>query len=418
MKAVQIEADWNPRIRGRRATEADSKHRFPVLKSRPTEPEGPGVDSESPSSPMAGQRAEQACNFWQNPRFCQAQLPDPQPLAEEVVIEVALCGICGSDTHCYQTDVDGYVLFSGPARFPVVPGHEYSGRVVAIGAAVRDIRLGQLVTAEGMLYCGTCAACRRGRFNQCFHLELTGLTAPGAFARYIAVHEKHVWGLDGLANSYGDEKRALVNGALVEPLGCAFNGIWGEGRGLLPGSHVAVFGCGPIGLGAILLCRAAGAATITAFDVIDERVALAKACGADFAHTMDELQYLGSTPSKLVLEQTGGWGADLVVEAAGAIGQTMPEIEACFAPAGGLVYLGRTGERALVGLDVLVSSASWIVGARGHAGGSFDHLIRMMERGVLDPGAIVTAQLPLDDVLVGMKQSTTRKDGKILLISQ
>ena len=381
MRAVHLEADWQPRF----------------------------------TSSTVSKRVEQACNFWRNPRFCLGEIPDPHPGAEEVLIEVALCGICGSDTHCYQTDADGYVLFSGPARFPVVPGHEYSGRVVAVGDKVRDIRVGELVTAEGMLYCGSCGACRRGRFNQCFRLELTGLTAPGAFAERIVAHERHVFGLDGLAEACGNEQKALINGAMVEPLGCAFNGIWGEGRGLLPGSHVAVFGCGPIGLGAVMLCRAAGAATITAFDVVPERVSLAKVCGADCARSTAELQAEGLRPSQLVMEQTRGWGADLIVEAAGAIGQTMPEIEASFAPAGGLVYLGRTGERAPVGLDILVSSAAWIVGARGHAGGSFDNLIRMMEGGVLDPRVMVTDQLPLDMAMAGFEQSTTRKDGKILL---
>ena len=272
----------------------------------------PRADYPLTPAEQATQKATQASGVWRNPKFELKQQPEPSPAHGEVVVEVGACGICGSDTHCYETDAEGWVQFSGPARLPVIVGHEYAGRVVACGEGVRDIRVGQLVAAEGMLYCGVCEACRRGHVNQCPRLEMTGFSAPGAYAQQVAVHERHLWSLDALAERLGSAREAISWGALIEPLACSYNGIWVSAGGMLPGSHVAVYGCGPIGLGAILLCRAAGAATVLAFDRIPERVELARRCGAE-AFLVDDC-----SPSELVRQRTHGWGADLQVEAAGA----------------------------------------------------------------------------------------------------
>jgi len=348
---------------------------------------------------------------WRNPEFAATRLEDPTPGPGEVVVKVRACGVCGSDTHCYETDDQGYIIFSGPVSLPVVPGHEYTGEVVAVGPGVRTLRIGDLVAAEGMLNCGVCEACRIGKPNQCPHLEMVGFSAPGAYAEYITVHERFCWTLTGLAEQFGDTDRALQIGALVEPISCSYNGIWVAGNGLRPGDHVVVHGAGPIGLGAIALARAAGAATVTAFDVSAERIALAEACGADAAYDPRSVDVID-----VVQTATGGWGADLQVEAAGAALQTMPSIEASFAPGGQMIYLGRTGERAPVMLDVLVTGAATIAGSRGHVGmGCFPRVIRLLERGRLNADPMITARLPFDDFMVALEQSCLRTDGKIML---
>lgn len=349
---------------------------------------------------------------WRNPEFASTILRDPEPLPNEVVVRVRACGVCGSDTHCYETDDEGYIIFSGPVSLPVVPGHEYTGEVVAVGSAVRTLREGDLVAAEGMLNCGVCEACRVGKPNQCPHLEMVGFSSPGAYAEYITVEERFCWKLDGIAEHYGDVDRALQIGALVEPISCSYNGMYVAGNGLKPGDHVVVHGAGPIGLGAIALARAGGAATITAFDVSAERNALAVACGADAAHDPREVD-----PIDVVREATRGWGADMQVEAAGAALHTMPSIEASFAPGGQMIYLGRTGERAPVMLDVLVTGAASIAGSRGHVGmGCFPRVIRLLERGLLNADPMITSRLPFDDFMVAMEQSCLRTDGKIMLV--
>jgi threonine dehydrogenase-like Zn-dependent dehydrogenase len=360
-------------------------------------------------------RARMACAVWRNPSVENTEVPDPELAAHTVAIRVRACGICGSDTHCIETDDDGYVIFSGPASFPCVLGHEFSGEVVAIGRSVRSVSLGDLVTSEGMLYCGTCEACRKGWFNQCRHLDMLGFSQAGALAEVVQVHEKHCWRIHGIAERLGDAQAACELAALVEPVGCSYNGIFVAGGGMNPGSHVAVFGCGPIGLGSIALARAAGAATITAFDQVPERLAVARTLGADLAHDVGAMD--GTTPSAEIRRVTRGWGADLVVEAAGAAIVTMPQIEQALAPGATVVYLGRTGEKAPVMLDVLVSGASKIVGARGHAGGGiYPHIIRMLEHDRLNIAPMIDCRMPLDQAPAALERSRSRTDAKILMI--
>ncbi len=388
MKAILLDADWDPR------------------------PDYPLTEAES-----ASRLARMASATWRNPRFIETTLDDPTPGPGEVVVRVGACGVCGSDTHCYESDEEGYVIFSGPARLPVVPGHEYAGEVVAVGTDVHQLVPGDLVTAEGMLYCGRCAICREGRPNQCPNLHMVGFSSHGAYAEYITVEERFCWKLGGLAEKTGDVQRTLELGALVEPLACAYNGMFVAGRGMRPGAHVAVYGCGPIGLSAIALARTAGAATITAFDIVQARCDVALSCGADSAHNPIELSANGTSPTEIVLQATRGAGADLQVECAGAALTTLPEIERCFAPGGTMIYLGRTGERAPVMLDILVSGAASIVGSRGHAGqGCFPRIIRLLEENRLPIAPMITARRPFSEALEALEQSCNRIDGKILLV--
>ena len=387
MRAILLEADWEPR----------------------------GDYAVTPEEAQS-RKARMASQVWRNPRFASAVVDDPEPGPGEVIVQVKRCGVCGSDTHCYETDEDGYVIFSGPVQLPVIPGHEYSGVVVAVGAGVRELEAGDLVAAEGMLHCGVCSACRTGQPNQCPHLDMVGFSSPGAYADLIRVEERFCWKLNQLAESEGSADRALELGALVEPISCSYNGIFVAAEGMRPGDHVAVYGCGPIGLGAIALARAAGAASFTAFDVSDERIALARSCGADAAFNSRALELAGSSPAEQLLEVTRGQGADIQVEAAGAALHTMPEIERSFAPGGKMIYLGRTGEKVPVMLDVLVSGAARIVGSRGHAGmGCFPRIIRLLEQGLLPVEPMITARRPFSEALGALEQSCSRTDGKILL---
>lgn len=361
---------------------------------------------------LATGRATMASNVWRNPRFVAARVADPAPAHGEVVLKVRVCGVCGSDTHCYEHDRDGYVLFSGPVRVPVTVGHEYTAEVVEVGPGVRHLRPGMLVVAEGMLYCGVCEACRTSHPNQCPDLEMVGFSAPGAYADYVTAQERFLWPLDLLAERLGSAERALELGALIEPIACSYNGMFVSAGGFLPGAHVAVFGCGPIGLGAIALARAAGAATVLAFETIPERRAVALSVGADFAYDPRE-----APAGETIRQRTGGWGADMIVEAAGAAMQTMPEIERAFSPGGKMVYLGRTGLRAPVMLDVLVTQAATIAGARGHAGGGcFPRILRLLEANRLNVAPMITRRFPFAQTIEAVAKSCDRTDGKILVV--
>jgi len=352
-----------------------------------------------------------ASRVWRNPRFAPADVPDPTPAHDEVLLKVRACGVCGSDTHCYEHDADGYILFSGPVRLPVTVGHEYTAEVLEVGPGIKHLRRGMLVAAEGMLYCGVCEACRTGHPNQCPDLDMVGFSAPGAYAEYITAKERFLWSLDPLAERLGGADRALELGALIEPIACSYNGMFVSAGGFRPGANVVVFGCGPIGLGAIALARAAGAASVLAFETIPERRAVASALGADRVWDPRE-----APAGDLIREHTRGWGADMIVEAAGAALHTMPEIERAFAPGGKMVYLGRTGLRAPVLLDVLVTQAASIAGARGHAGGGcFPRILRLLEAGRLNVEPMITRRYPFAQTIAAVAASCDRTDGKILV---
>jgi threonine dehydrogenase-like Zn-dependent dehydrogenase len=362
--------------------------------------------------PRPGGSELRACDVWRHPTVHDVEVAEPVPGPDDVLIRVRACGVCGSDTHCLETDGDGYVIFSGPARFPCVLGHEYAGEVVARGERVQTLEVGQLVTAEGMISCGLCEACRRGLLNQCSRLEMVGFTTPGAYAELVATPARLCFPIEALAERLGDARRACEIAALVEPVGCSYNGIFVVAGGMRPGAHVAVFGCGPIGLGAIALARLAGAATITAFDEKPSRLRVASSLGAYRAIAT------GVGAADLLREVTQGWGIDLAIEAAGASSETLPEIERAMAPRGTLLYLGRTGDRVPVTLDHFVTQAARIVGARGHAGGGvFPDLLRLLATGRLDLAPMITARLPLQSGARALERSRTREDAKILLVS-
>lgn len=356
-------------------------------------------------------KATMASQVFRHPTFTAERVADPAPRHDEVLLKVRACGVCGSDTHCYEHDPEGYVLFSGPVRLPCIVGHEYTAEVIEVGSEIRHLKKGDLVAAEGMLYCGVCEACRTGRPNQCPDLDMVGFSAPGAYAEYVTAKERFLWKINGLAERLGSVQRACETAALIEPIACSYNGMFVSAGGMRPGAHVAVFGLGPIGLGAVALARAAGAASIIGFETIPERCAVALQMGADLA-----LDPRACVPHEVIRETTAGWGADMMVEAAGAGLQTMPQIERAFAPGGKMVYLGRTGLKAPVLLDVLVTQAAMIAGARGHAGGGcFPNILRLLERGRLHVEPMITSRFPFERGLEAIQKSCDRTDGKVMI---
>ncbi|HVH32175.1 MAG TPA: alcohol dehydrogenase catalytic domain-containing protein, partial [bacterium] len=114
-------------------------------------------------------------SVWRRPQVVLETVPDPAPGPTDVLLRPHACGICGSDVHFYETDRDGYMLYPGLTRFPVVIGHEFSAEVLEVGKAVRDLKPGDMVTCEEMIWCGECTPCRNGYPNQCERLEEIGL---------------------------------------------------------------------------------------------------------------------------------------------------------------------------------------------------------------------------------------------------
>ena len=211
--------------------------------------------------------------------FRVADVPDPTPQAGQVVVKVECCGICGTDLHILAGEFP-------PTPYPITPGHEFAGTVVARGADVRpDLPVGARVAVDPSLYCGYCRKCRAGRDNLCENWAAIGDTVNGAFAEFVAVPAVNAYRLpDHLDGQYG---------AMVEPLACAVHGI--RRLGPVFGEPTVVVGAGTMGLMMLQLLLHAGAGPIAVVDRVSERLEVARKLGATQAVTdagaLDEARF-------------------------------------------------------------------------------------------------------------------------------
>ncbi len=382
MKALVLEADWDPR------------------------PDYAVSDFERRTG-----KAITGSSVWRHPRLQLRDIDQLRPGPTEVLIRIRACGVCGSDMHFYETDNEGYILYPGLTRFPTILGHEFSGQIAEIGSEVDDLEAGDMVTAEEMIWCGHCRPCRDGLPNHCLNLEEIGFTISGAFAEYVVIGAKYCWRIDELVTRYGDEDAACEAGATVEPTSVSYNAIFERGGGFRPGAYVVVYGTGPIGLSAVALCKAAGAAKVIAFELSPKRRALAEAMGADHAFDPREV-----SPHEAVMDLTGGAGADFHIEAAGAPQVTLPEIEQSLAINARVVQIGRAAQRVPLYLETFQVRRAQFFGSQGHSGhGVFPNVVRLMASGLIDTRTMITARYPLDKVVDAIAQSATRSDGKIIV---
>jgi 2-desacetyl-2-hydroxyethyl bacteriochlorophyllide A dehydrogenase len=235
-------------------------------------------------------------------------VPDPAPADHQAIVAVDLCGVCGTDLHVLDGD---YAV----VKYPMIPGHEFGGTVVAVGSAVRDLTVGQRVAVDPMDYCDACANCRAGWTNMCLRGGGLGTTVPGAFADFVAVTAARCEPLpDDLPPDLA---------SLVEPLSCVLHAV--DRIGPMLGCDVLVIGAGPIGLMMTALATAAGGRV----DVVDRN--------PERLSTPAEFGALRSATSVAELDR-GGW--DVAVDATGSPA----------AVADAVAHLRRTGRLALLGV--------------------------------------------------------------------
>ncbi len=349
---------------------------------------------------------------WQNPQINLGVVPDPTPEPDEVIVEVTAVGICGSDMHMYESDDEGYMLYPGYVGAPNILGHEFAGRVVAVGSAVTELNVGDLVAAEEIQWCGSCNACRRGYVNHCENMEELGFTTPGAMAQYIPVRARYCWKLDELAGQLGDANEALIMGAMVEPTGVAYQGLFNRLHTWQPGNNVAIFGAGPIGLAAVSLTIAAGAALVIVFDPSLSRRTIAAKMSASAVLDPDSVDL-----NEAILDITYGHGIDCVVECAGVADKTIQPLDRCLAVNASIIDIGMGGKRPTLPTVTYKQRGVQLAGSLGHAGhGTFQNVIRLMAAGRIDMRQMVSARLPLADALGAFQRLESREDAKIILL--
>lgn len=383
MKAVVLDAEWAPR-HGAIVAPADAERHWAV----------------------------NANLVYRNPRAQYTTVDDPgEPGPRELILQVGACGICGSDVHMFETDDDGYMLLPYHLCAPVITGHEFAGRVVARGSEVSEFTDGELVTVEEIQWCGECIPCRGGYWNQCQNIEDLGFTIDGGFAEYVKVNARYCWSLTAVLERYGDEETALEVGSMSEPTSVAYEGMFTRAGGFLPGSAVAVFGGGPIGLASVALARAAGASQIFCLDLIAERREVAGRLGA--THLVDPLD---TDVPELIAHETKGMGVALAVEATGNFPAVMRTIELSLGVGGKISVIGMDGRPAQLNfIDHQLKAAS-VYGTVGHCGSwDFPNVIRLMAGGLIDMHEAVTRRYPLRELVDAVEETTARKDGKILV---
>ena len=216
-----------------------------------------------------------------------SDLPDPKPSHDEVVLEVQASGICHTD---YEVLKDNY----GTGAFPVVPGHEYAGIVVAVGTDVNNVNVGDRVAVDPNMECGHCQACMRGWAHLCENLRAYGVTTHGGFAELSLLNANNV-------HPIGD--MPFTRAALAEPMGCVLNGIDSVYESWI--ENVLIFGAGPMGLLMGLALQARGVSNITFCDIAEDRLDLAAGFGFHaIASNSDGLQKW-QHQADLVIEATG-----------------------------------------------------------------------------------------------------------------
>lgn len=350
---------------------------------------------------------------WKNPSIALGDIPEPELSANEVRLNVAAVGICGSDMHMYESSDDGYMLYPSLVKAPNILGHEFAGKVIEVGSQVRDLELGDLVAVEEVQWCGECTSCRRGFFNHCDNVEELGITIPGAMADQITVQAKYCWKLDELSNKFGDEE-ALLMGALVEPTGVAYQGMFNRLTTWRPGNNVVIFGAGPIGLAATALAIAGGAGEVIVLDPSKPRRDMAETMGA--SSVVDPTALNGLSLDDVVLQLTSGRGTDTVIECAGVADKTIQLLDKSLTVNASVIDIGMGGKRPVLPTVTYKTKGVQLAGSLGHVGGgTFQNVIRLMAAGRIDMRKMVSDRLPLDDALAAFKRLESRQDAKIIL---
>jgi L-iditol 2-dehydrogenase len=326
------------------------------------------------------------------------ELDDPRPTDNQVLIRVEAAGVCGTDIHMWEgTNTEG--------TFPFIPGHEWAGEVVETGKDVKAFAAGDRVVAEVPIPCHVCDNCKDGLDpNMCPNFELYGFSweYPGGMADYTLAREERLFRIP--------DNVSYKEGALVEPVSVAYHGVWGAGGGVAPHDRVVVFGAGPIGLFALLTCKAAGAPVITV-EPQPFRQQMARSLGADVI-----LDPAEGDVSEQVLEHTGGRGATLVLECSGSNGALQAVLNVV-AKQGRIVLIGQSvGRTVPIEIGRTILQGATIFGSSGSPH-FFPKTLAFMSRRLVDLMAVVTHQFPLEDILEAFALGAAgRESAKILLL--
>jgi len=318
------------------------------------------------------------------------EVPRPEISDDEVLIRTRFAAVCGTDAH---------MLTGGfPAKKGIVMGHEASGVAEAVGSRVTHIKPGQQVVGSPIVVCGSCLACRSGRYNVCQHRKHLGIEADGVFAEYFK--------LPGYSVFPAPPGLSPEEGALVEPAAVGYHAVCRAAP--TPSDTVVVMGAGPIGLFILESIVAFGCQKIIVSGHRQRRLDLAKELGAHRVVSPPEEDL-----EAVVMEETGGSGADIVIEAVGRP-DTIAQSVRLARSAGRIMMVGIPGEPVpfdfihLVRreVDLLTSDASLY---------AYERIHELVAKKILDARPLITHTFPFDRAIEAIETSKAQDAIKVLI---
>lgn len=324
------------------------------------------------------------------------QIPVPEPGPREVLVRVKAAALCGTDLHVY--DWNPWARGAG-IELPVIMGHECCGEVAQVGSAVTDIKAGDKVAAETHVPCGHCYQCLNGEQHICNNLRLFGIHMNGCFAEYAVI--------PAVCARVIPEQISYDVGAVLEPIGTAFRAAHESQVG---GANVVILGCGPIGLFAVASAVMMGAGKVIATDISAARLERARTMGATMG-----VNAVGASLVQSVLDATGGYGADVIIDASGS-GEAIRQSFQFLRKGGRMALIGLPGRpmELDLGKDIVFKEAK-IIGIHGRK--MFETWTRMenaLASGKLKIEPAITHVLPLVRWQEGIELAKSGQASKVI----
>jgi L-iditol 2-dehydrogenase len=323
------------------------------------------------------------------------EVDEPRCGDNQVKIEVAFCGVCGTDLHVLHDTFKNYP--------PVILGHEFSGMVVEAGKDVGHVAVGDAVAVlpASAVVCGTCIHCRSGHFMFCPKRRGMGHGVNGAFARYAVVRKDQAYKIpDGLS---------LVECALCEPFAAALQAVT-EVTSVRIGDVALVSGPGPIGLMCLKILAAEGIKTIVAGTTQDAlRLESAKSMGATVVVNVTEQNLID-----VVLAETGGAGVDVAFECSGQAGSAAACLEA-LRRLGRYTQVGIFGKPVNLNFDTILYKQLQVAGSVGYTVHTWDRLMKILAQRKVRLADLITHRLPLSQWQQAFELCEQKRAIKVLI---
>ena len=320
----------------------------------------------------------------------------PLPGSDDVLVKVVATSICGTDLHIYQWNDWAKKRIK---KLPQIMGHEICGEIVEVGANAKNLKIGDIVSAETHIACGYCFMCRNGLAHVCLNSRILGVDIDGVFAEYAVVPAGNAWLVE--------EKIPKDYISIMEPLGNAVHTVL---AGEIAGATVLITGCGPLGLMAVALCRTCGATKIIATEINEYRLQLAKKLGADLVINPQKTDVVDA-----IREETRSVGVDVVLEMSGNNTAIHDGIKA-LRPGGRFTLLGLPDHAIKIDLNEIIFKYLTLQGINGRLMFStWYKSTRFLGSGRFDLEPIITHRFRLEEFKKGMELMEDGNCGKVLL---